>query len=152
MEPTAQPQSGDLFFVLDDQGQWGHALCFVALDESNPGNAVFRDDREETYTFPLKASWLKPARVTSPEDAVDPVERAENRRYRQRSRVTAEQRANRKLTDKQRVLIFTLGRRRGMGIEDLRAMAPEGSIRKLTVRQAAGLIDTLVGPGRKVGT
>lgn len=144
-----RPQPGDFYLIPDDQGRWAHALRFVSLHHEDPGVGVFQDDVGETYVCGFEA--LRPARLAHVErPGDDPVQAAETRRYRQRSRVTAQQRANRTLTAKQRATIFALGNRRGMDLDDLRGMTPQGSVSKLTMREAGVLIDRL--KGRRVGT
>jgi hypothetical protein len=69
---------------------------------------------------------------------------------RNRSRITAPQRARRKLTDTQRRTIFALARNRGLDIDDVRGMTPQRSISKLTVHEAGQLIERL--KGKAVGT
>ena len=140
---TSGPQPGDVYLVPDDEGRWACALYFVKLHDGDPAVGVFHDDAGETYVCSFHE--LRPARLSAREDRVDDVEAAERRRYRRRSRVTAQQRAKRRLTARQRATIFALGTRRGLDLDDLRAMTPQGSVSKLTVREAGQLIDCLKG-------
>ena len=149
MEARARPQPGDIYLVPDERGRWAFVLRFVRLHDGDPAVGVFRDDAGDLYVCGFHE--LQSARLADTGDSVEPVERDEARRYRRRSRVTAQQRANRKLTDKQRAALFALAHRRGLEIDDLRAMTPQGSISKLTMREAGDLIDRLKG-GRAVGT
>jgi len=156
MDTQRQPQPGDLYFIPDKEGRWALALRFVRLHDGNATVGEFHDEAGDTYVCSL--SELQTARVAAGDDAADDpadaIARAERQRYRRRSRVTAQQRANHKLTAKQRVYIFTLGRRLGFNADDLRAMTPRGSISALSVREASDLIDRLngrpVGPQRSV--
>jgi hypothetical protein len=153
---TKEPKPGDLFLIPDDDGYWAASLRFVRMMRGRPGVAVLEDDNGVTYECSL--SLLQPARVAIPSESLgtpepeDPVEAAELRRYRRRSRRTAQQRANGRLTNKQRTMIFGIGKRIGFGIDDLRAMTPQGSISKLTVREAGELIDRLLGKEARTGT
>ena len=146
MVQAYEPQPGDIFLACDDGGYWAVALRFVRFDD-DPRYGIFRDDAGETYSIatdqvrPAHAVFANADRAEEP----DPVQQAENRRYRQRSRVTAEQRARQKLTDRQRRTIFALGKGLGLDLDDLRAMTPKGSISKLTVREANRVIASLTG-------
>ena len=156
MDAQRQPQPGDLYFIPDDEGRWALVLRFVRFHDGDATVGEFHDEAGDTYVCSL--SELQAARVAASDDAADDsadaIARAETRRYRNRSRVTAQQRANHQLSAKQRVYIFTLGRRLGFSAEDLRAMTPRGSISALSVREASALIDRLkgqpVGPQRNV--
>ncbi len=146
---TERPEPGDIYLIPDDQGRWAFALRLVSLHNGDPHVGVFQDDAGETYVCGFQE--LRPARLASAEQASDdPVQAAEARRYRQRSRVTVQQRAKRKLTPKQRAAIFALGNQRGLDLDDLRSMTPQGSVSKLTMREAGEVIDRL--KGRRVGT
>jgi len=121
----------------------------VRLHNEEPGVGVFQDDAGETYVCGFQE--LRPARLAHVErPGGEPVQAAETWRYRQRSRVTAQQRANRKPTLKQRATIFALGNRCGLDLDDLRGMTPLGSVSALTMREAGELIDLL--KDRRVGT
>ena len=148
MAATERPEPGDIYLIPDDQGRWAFALRFLSLHNGDPHVGVFQDDAGETYVCGFQE--LRPARLAQADQVGDPIQAAEARRYRQRSRVTAQQRANRKLTAKQRATIFALANRRGLDLDDLRGMTPQGSVSKLTMREAGDVIDRL--KGRRVGT
>lgn len=82
------------------------------------------------------------ARDLEAEEA-DQVQRDELRRYRRRSRRTAEQRANGPCTKRQIKAIIMEGRRLGFSVEVLRGFTRNNSLSKQTVREAGQLLESL---------
>jgi hypothetical protein len=148
MHARRQPQPGDLYAACDDAGRWSLVLRFQAFEDAARGLATLTDDSGAVYAIPIDR--LTPLRTVDPSADVDPAARLDDRLYRNRSRITAPQRARRKLTDTQRRTIFALARNRGLDIDDVRGMTPQRSISKLTVHEAGQLIERL--KGKAVGT
>lgn len=118
-------------------------LHFVRWENEHRGVAVLESDAREIYITPLTS--LVRLRAVDGLSARSPADVLEDRLYRRRSRSTAQQRANRRLTPAQMRTLFALAHRRGMDAEELRAMTPQRSIRALTIREAGALIERLRG-------
>lgn len=137
-------QPGDLFILPDDeQGHWDSIFEYMhpcdddadrilgrALDGS--GNYAVRKDH---IVLPSVVG-----RLTEPGDNAGSGASADEAEPGRRGDLP--------INDGQRKMIFGLGKKLGLDIDDLRAMTPAGSISALTRAQAAKLIDTLTGrPG-----
>ncbi len=138
---------GDLFFELDEDGNWSVQLWFVDYVTNDVG--LFRDVRGELFEQRFDA--LHRGGFASP-GADDINEDNERRRYQGRSRSSAPSRRNATATTKQINYINYLGRRRRLSLADLRAYSPSHSLRKLTIGQAGQLIDWLRGNGKEPAT
>ncbi len=165
-----EPQIGDLYIACDKRGYWALPLRFIGWSVEHPGRARLRDpagrvcdvelfrvkrvglaglDDGETVdvSSSSRARSARPPKSRTCRAAAGErsAEQIEQRMHARRSRVTREQRARQKLTDRQRKMIFAIGGRLGFDVDDLRALTPQGSISKLSVREAEQLIDRLCG-------
>lgn len=118
--PVLKP--GDVLVLPDDAGCWSRAFEFVAFDSGEPGAMLVRD-RATGESFRARPGLLRrPAIATEAE----PIERKSDM-----------------MTDAQRRMLFSRARALGMGLDDLRAATPRGSVSALTKTEARDLIDRL---------
>lgn len=125
-------------------------LRFVRWESEHRGVAVLESDAGDLYVTPLGS--LVRLRAVDTLSVRTPAEVLDDRLYRRRARSTAQQRASRRCTAAQMRTLFALAKRRGLDVDDLRAMTPQRSIRALTVREAGGLIERLRGEVLAEGT
>ena len=150
--PTPQP--GDLYNHVDENGVWIQQLTLISYRPGSTGSppvGEFRAPDGTEYSIDIDSHIVVPCRMTKPQDDRDPVEVAERRRYRQRSRTTAPQRARAKCSDAKRKYIFFLGRQRGMHKEQIEDLAHGGDLKNLSIREAGLIIDRLQGKQRSHG-
>ena len=143
------PKFRDRYVSLNTDGTWtGTVYYFVEMTRRPSGNdqgaAEFASERGEIHEIPMN----KLRRMGIAKDRPDPVKAAETRRYRSRSRVTTPQRRAKTRSGAQHTYIIALGRKRGMGIDDLREMTPRKSLSDMTIQEASDLIDRLRGQRR----
>lgn len=132
------------YVVLKDNGTWEGSIIYKRLgdDPQFRGHGIYIDGAGRRCSIPDARMKLMAFLAEDPTDE-ERVQQQERRRYQNRSRVTTQQRANAKCTAKQVKYIQYLARRRGMDIDDIRAMVHGGSISALSVREAGSLIDRL---------
>jgi hypothetical protein len=137
------------YVVRNDDGTWGSAVyryirTLRMPTDDDHGLGEFIDKHGGICEIPF--ARLRKLEVAS--DKPDPVEAAETRRYRQRSRETARQRGGRKRTAAQHRYIISLMNQRGLSLDQVRALTPRSSLSDLTTQEASRLIDRLKG-GRR---
>ncbi len=128
------PQPGDIFIAPDGDGNWADALTFVK-PATEAGSGIFTDGKAR-YKFrfdaiqrplvgaagPSSPRTLEPS-VPKPLGPSDPGT----------------------ITRKQNALIHCLRHDLALDIDDVRALTPAGSISMLSQREAARLIERLLG-------
>lgn len=132
------------YVVLQDDGKWEGSIIYTRTgdDPQFRGHGIYIDGAGRRCSIP-DARMKLVAFLHDDPTPQEQVAHQERRRYQQRSRTTAQQRANARCTAKQVKYIQFLARRKGMDTDDIRAMVHGGSISALSVREAGALIDRL---------
>ena len=142
-----KPKYNDIYILPTDTEQWGMSLYYVRAT-NDPSVGVFQDNNGEMYEMPFH----KLKRVGLARNEGEVKAEADKRLYQNRSQTTARQRAAKRITPKQRCYLIGLAQRQGFSIDDLRAMTPQKSIRKLSIGEASKMIDRFKGQSRKTGS
>jgi len=130
MSSERSPSPGDIFVLYDDAGHWARSFEFVRFDEKDPAHMVVRE-RSTGELFNAPPGLLRRPAVGATDE--EPPSAAGPER----------------ITEAQRRMLFARAKALGMGLDDIRAMTPKGSVSALTKEEARDLIDRLVGqPGR----
>lgn len=139
-------KAGDLLVAPDAQGTWGASLSFEGVD-AQTGLVFVRELGGDRQLYRASADVLMVPRVVglAGEDAGD----AGSADAAGGSHDAAGKGDG--ITPEQRRKLFALAKRRGLDVEDVRQMAPAGSVSQLTRVEASRLIDRLQGvePGHQ---
>jgi len=138
MSSERSPSPGDIFVLYDDAGRWSRAFEFVRFDEKDPAHMIVRE-RSTGELFNAPPGLLRcPAIGTVDEGSDTPA-----------VEVPGGPGQPDLITDAQRRMLFARAKVLGLGLDDIRAMTPKGSVSALTKEEARDLIDRLVRrPGR----
>jgi hypothetical protein len=138
----APPDWSKPYVALNANGAWGSKRYYL-VRWVRPGVADFVDDHGALCE---EVSIVRMKLIAFAEDAPTPeqqVAKEENRRYRNRSRVSAPARQKKPASAKQLGLIGGLQRTLGLSKERLLTMTPRRSLDDLAMWEASRLIDRL---------
>jgi len=133
MNSERSPLPGDIFVLYDAAGHWSRSFEFVGFDERDPAQMIVCD-RATGDCFRAPPGLLRRPAIGAVDEEADALA----------GEVPGGQGQPDLITAAQRRLLFARARALGMGLDDIRAMTPKGSVSAMTKEEARNLIDRLL--------